>query len=83
MLLAGHPSQQGQTLITEEYLKKLGNELVHLCNLIERHGLVDYECGVWEERILDGMSLPLPFNMILAILTCYYSPLRMLRYLRV
>lgn len=45
----------------------MGNELIRLCSTIERHGLVDYEYGVWEERIIDGKSprLVLPLNLIL------------------
>ncbi|KAK7570727.1 hypothetical protein V3481_019269 [Fusarium oxysporum f. sp. vasinfectum] len=29
----------------------MGNELVRLCDGIERHGLVDYQYGVWEDQI--------------------------------
>ncbi|KAK9775574.1 hypothetical protein AB5N19_04690 [Seiridium cardinale] len=52
MAESGVPPQRGQTLISEEGLKKLGKELVRLCDGIERHGLVDYEYGVWEEHIV-------------------------------
>ena len=43
-------------------VKKLGDELLSLCNSIERHGLLDYQYGVQEEQILDRkepLSLPL------------------------
>ncbi|KAI1355017.1 hypothetical protein F5Y01DRAFT_222631 [Xylaria sp. FL0043] len=53
MLDSGVPPQRGQSLVSEEYLRKMGNDIVRLCNNIERHGLVDYECGVWEELIID------------------------------
>ncbi|KAI0913370.1 hypothetical protein F4823DRAFT_65523 [Ustulina deusta] len=53
MLESGLPPQRGQSLVSEEYLRKMGQEIVRLCNGIERHGLVDYECGVWEELIID------------------------------
>ncbi|KAI1429495.1 hypothetical protein F5Y12DRAFT_406696 [Xylaria sp. FL1777] len=53
MLESGVPPQRGQSLVSEEYLRKMGQEIVRLCNNIERHGLVDYECGVWEELIID------------------------------
>lgn len=43
--------------MTKDQLTKMGNELVRLCNGIERHGLVDYQYGVWEERIVDSRSL--------------------------
>lgn len=32
----------------------MGDELVRLCDGIERHGLVDYQYGVWEEQITEG-----------------------------
>ncbi|KAI0446632.1 hypothetical protein F4803DRAFT_475573 [Xylaria telfairii] len=53
MLESGLPPQRGQTLLSEEDLKKMGHEIIRLCNGIERHGLVDYEYGVWEELIID------------------------------
>lgn len=37
-------------------IKKMGNELIRLCDGIERHGLVDYQYGVWEDQITAGMS---------------------------
>lgn len=52
MMEAGVTPQRGQTVISEEGLKKMGKELVRLCDGIERHGLVDYEYGVWEEHIV-------------------------------
>ncbi|OTA61178.1 hypothetical protein K449DRAFT_71374 [Hypoxylon sp. EC38] len=44
--------QRGQTLVSEERLRKMAEEIVRLCDGIERHGLVDYEYGVWEENII-------------------------------
>jgi hypothetical protein len=38
-------------------IKKLGNELIRLCDGIERHGLVDYQYGVWEDQITAGMRI--------------------------
>ncbi|KAM3500585.1 hypothetical protein MY10362_006282 [Beauveria mimosiformis] len=32
-------------------VKRMGDELVRLCDGIERHGLVDYQFGVWEDEI--------------------------------
>lgn len=40
--------------ISKEELVKMGKELVRLCDGIERHGLVDYQYGVWEEQILTS-----------------------------
>lgn len=53
---SGRPLGRGQTLITLDGLKKLGDELVRLCDSIERHGLVDYQYGVWEEQITESKS---------------------------
>ncbi|KAL2268545.1 hypothetical protein VTJ83DRAFT_3391 [Remersonia thermophila] len=54
MMEAGlHTVQRPQTVVSQETLKKMGKELVRLCDNIERHGLVDYQYGVWEEQIVD------------------------------
>ncbi|KAI0472058.1 hypothetical protein GGR56DRAFT_667750 [Xylariaceae sp. FL0804] len=55
MMEAGLPPQRGQSMISEERLRKMGAELVRLCDGIERHGLVDYEYGVWEEQIVNSI----------------------------
>ncbi|KAI2623241.1 hypothetical protein GGR54DRAFT_638480 [Hypoxylon sp. NC1633] len=52
MMESNVPLQRGQTLINEEGLRKMGKEIVRLCDGIDRHGLVDYEYGVWEEPII-------------------------------
>ena len=54
MMVSGMSLQRGQSLVDEESLRKMGKELVRLCDGIERHGLVDYEYGVWEEPIIEG-----------------------------
>lgn len=43
-----------QSLIQQDFLEKMGRDLVRLCDGMERHGLVDYEMGVWEEEIVSG-----------------------------
>ncbi|KAG8158759.1 hypothetical protein KVR01_011202 [Diaporthe batatas] len=55
LMESGRSLGRGQTLITLEGLKKLGDELIRLCDSIERHGLVDYQYGVWEEQITEIM----------------------------
>ncbi|KAK2666189.1 hypothetical protein RAB80_018289 [Fusarium oxysporum f. sp. vasinfectum] len=40
-----------QSLVPKAMIKKMGNELIRLCDGIERHGLVDYQYGVWEDQI--------------------------------
>ncbi|KAF5705930.1 hypothetical protein FGLOB1_7703 [Fusarium globosum] len=46
-----------QSLVSKAMIKKMGNELIRLCDGIERHGLVDYQCGVWEDQITAGEQL--------------------------
>lgn len=41
--------------MTKDQIEGLGDELVRLCDGLERHGLVDYQYGVWEEQIEEGM----------------------------
>ncbi|SPQ21250.1 0acf0048-c05d-4f22-aeb0-f0b24d211cd6 [Thermothielavioides terrestris] len=53
MMESGQQLQRSQSLIPREGLEKMGKELVKLCDGIERHGLVDYQYGVWEEQIVD------------------------------
>ena len=43
----------GQSLMTAGVLERLSQELVRLCDMVERHGLVDYQMGVAEEEIMD------------------------------
>ncbi|KAI1433514.1 hypothetical protein GGR50DRAFT_498911 [Xylaria sp. CBS 124048] len=47
------PLQRHQTLISRAGLKELGDELIRMCDRIERFGLVDYEYGVWERKITN------------------------------
>ncbi|KAH8652342.1 hypothetical protein BX600DRAFT_516387 [Xylariales sp. PMI_506] len=56
MVESGAPPQRGQSLISEDGLRKMGQELIRLCDSIERHGLVDYEYGVWEEHIVSAIE---------------------------
>ena len=49
---SGPPSQ---TVISLVELVEIGKELTGLCDKFECYGLVDYQCGVWEERIVDSM----------------------------
>ncbi|KAI1261302.1 hypothetical protein F5Y18DRAFT_431384 [Xylariaceae sp. FL1019] len=56
MMESGAQLQRGQSVVSAEGLRKMGQEVVRLCNGIERHGLVDYEYGVWEEHIIDVLE---------------------------
>ena len=54
MLDSGRPSAQPQSLLSKESLEEMGNELVSLCDGLEKHGLVDYQMGVSEQEIIEG-----------------------------
>ena len=56
MLETGEPPVAPQSLISEESLENMGSELVRLCDTMEKHGLVDYQVGVWEEEIISSRS---------------------------
>jgi hypothetical protein len=60
MMKSGQQLQLGQALVPQEGLKKMGNNLVRLCDSIQHHGLVDYQYGVWEEQIIDSTYTPTP-----------------------
>jgi hypothetical protein len=54
LMESGQQLQRPQSLIPQEGLQKMGKDLVRLCDNVERHGLVDYQYGVWEEQIIDS-----------------------------
>ncbi len=49
-------SRASQRPLPQEIIKKLGNELVRLCDGLESQGLVDYQYGVWEDQIVAGTN---------------------------
>ena len=51
MMESGHQPGRSQSLMSEDTIRKMGDELIRLCDGIERHGLVDYQYGVWEDQI--------------------------------
>ncbi|SPJ80243.1 uncharacterized protein FTOL_08635 [Fusarium torulosum] len=51
LMFANQQLSRSQSLVSENMVKKMGEELVRLCDGIERHGLVDYQFGVWEDQI--------------------------------
>ncbi|KAI9850684.1 MAG: hypothetical protein M1838_005248 [Thelocarpon superellum] len=53
MIETGHAPPPPQSLIQEDFLERMGSNLVRLCDNMERHGLVDYQMGVWEEEIIS------------------------------
>jgi hypothetical protein len=50
------PQHQARSsrILTRDTIENLGDEIVRLCNDLERHGLVDYQYGVWEEQITES-----------------------------
>jgi hypothetical protein len=52
MLDTGQRPQSPRTLMDIEQMENMGKELVRLCDSMEKHGLVDYQMGVWEEDII-------------------------------
>lgn len=55
MLDSGQPHRHPQGILQEDFMERMGRELVRLCDSMERHGLVDYQMGVWEEEIIHGI----------------------------
>ncbi|KAF2683604.1 hypothetical protein K458DRAFT_39772 [Lentithecium fluviatile CBS 122367] len=51
-LSVGRNPQPPQSLVKYEFLEKMGTQLVKNCDNMEKHGLVDYQMGVWEEEII-------------------------------
>ena len=49
--------QRPTTLLSRDTIQKMVDDLIQLCNGLERHGLLDYGLGVWEERIVDGRRI--------------------------
>jgi hypothetical protein len=59
MVTTGQRPQPPQTLIEHDFLEKMGTQLVKNCDAMEKHGLVDYQMGVWEEEIIASQCSPL------------------------
>ncbi|KAL4793488.1 hypothetical protein BDV19DRAFT_380102 [Aspergillus venezuelensis] len=57
LLQTGRQSSR-TSLLSTEAMDTLGKQLIHFCDQMEQHGLVDYQMGIWEEEILSGRSAP-------------------------
>jgi hypothetical protein len=55
MISTGQRPQPPKTLIDYDFIEKMGTQLVKHCDNMEKHGLVDYQMGVWEEEIVASM----------------------------
>jgi len=56
MLSSGQRPQPPQSLIDYDTLEKMGTQLIKNCDTMEKHGLVDYQMGVWEEEIVAMLT---------------------------
>ncbi|KIM94977.1 hypothetical protein OIDMADRAFT_171952 [Oidiodendron maius Zn] len=59
MLESGQRIRLPHSLMTQERIKKMVNDLHGLCDGIAKHGLVDYQYGVAENDITTGKLCPL------------------------
>ena len=41
--------------MTQDFIAKMAKDLIRMCDLVEKHGLVDYQYGVAEEQIMMSM----------------------------
>ncbi|KAH7172691.1 hypothetical protein DER46DRAFT_497104 [Fusarium sp. MPI-SDFR-AT-0072] len=57
LMTSSQPLSRTQSLVSKAMIRKMGNELIRLCDGIERHGLVDYQYGVWEDQITAGEQM--------------------------
>ena len=60
ILDSGRRPMQNQNLLPKESLEEMGNELVSLCDGLEKHGLVDYQMGVSEQEIIESKPKEIP-----------------------
>ena len=54
MLETGQRTQHPQSLMSQEFITKMAKDLIRMCDVIEKHGLIDYQYGVAEEQIIQG-----------------------------
>jgi hypothetical protein len=75
----GQEPRPPENILEYDFLETLGRELIRLCDIMEKHGLVDYQMGIWEEEIISSMrkslfvvislSLQTPANLCSKVLT--------------
>lgn len=65
MVQTGQQLPPGQSILDSGDLETLGQEIVQLCDSIDKTGLIDYQMGVAEERIVDSKS-----SQSLAFIAC-------------
>ncbi|KAI9653990.1 MAG: hypothetical protein M1821_006851 [Bathelium mastoideum] len=47
----GQAPQPPESMIEHSFMERMGRDLVRFCDNLEKHGLVDYQMGIWEEEI--------------------------------
>lgn len=57
IIATGQRPPPPKSLIDYDFLEKMGTQLVKHCDNMEKHGLVDYQMGVWEEEIVASEYL--------------------------
>lgn len=62
MVHTGQRPQPPKTLIDYDSIEKMGTQLIKNCDTMEKHGLVDYQMGVWEEEIVASQYQFLPVH---------------------
>jgi hypothetical protein len=55
MQTSGHRPHPSASMDYDQ-MESMGKELIRLCDVMEKHGLVDYQMGVWEEEIITRKS---------------------------
>ena len=60
MLDSGRPPALPLDLLPKDSLEEMGNELISLCDGLEKHGLVDYQMGVSEQDIIESKPSSTP-----------------------
>ena len=60
MLDSGRPPALPQSLLPKESLEAMGNQLISICDGLEKHGLVDYQMGVSEQEIVESKPKNIP-----------------------
>ena len=62
MLDSGRAPALPLNSLPKESLEEMGNELISLCDGIEKHGLVDYQMGVSEQEIIESKPSSNPIH---------------------
>jgi hypothetical protein len=66
MLESGQPIQPHQSLMSQDFINKMSKDLIRMCDAVEKHGLVDYQYGVEEERILMSKFILKDLHVVMA-----------------